>query len=279
MLELIGYDFFQRALVAVVLTGICCGLVGVWILLMKISFITVAISHAALAGGLLALVWHRPVVPVAMIFSVVTAGLLAPLSERGRLHPESSIGVMFATALGVVFLVMGVVPEARTQGLSLLWGSLLTVEKMDLFVLAGTTLVTAGLVLACFKEIQAVIFSRELARASGIAAGVFFFLILFLSGAVVTACLKSIGGLLVFSLILNPAAAAYQITYNLKKMYALSCLLAILSGVAGLVIASLANWPAGACVVLVSSFIFFVALAVCPKKRRGKNYVGEKGLF
>ncbi|MCM8769794.1 MAG: metal ABC transporter permease [Candidatus Omnitrophica bacterium] len=271
--ELVNYAFFQRAILAVILSGFACGFLGVWVFLLKISFLTVAISHAALAGGLLAICLHQPVVPVAMAFSIVTAGVLGPLSERGRLHPETSIGVIFSTTLGLAFLVMGMVPEARTQGLSLLWGSFLTVEKGDLLILAVTAAITCLVASGCFKEIQAVLFNQELAKAVGIPAGIFFFLVLFLSGVGVTACLKSIGGLLVFSLILNPAAAAYQLTYSLKKMYVFSCLFSIFSGLAGLGLASLARWPAGASVVMVSSGVFFLCLIFSPKRQRKKRYV------
>lgn len=270
-MELFSYPFFQRALVAVILTGISCGFLGVWVFLLKISFLTVAISHAALAGGLLAICWGLPVTSVAMGFSIVTAGILGPLSERGRIHPETSIGVIFSTSLGLAFLLMGIVPEARTQGMNLLWGSLLTVGKTDLVVLGVITVIITVLAVGCFKEIHSVLFHQELAKSSGLAASLFFFLMLFFCGVGVSACLKSIGGLLVFSLILNPAAAAYQITYSLKKMYALSCLFSIASGVVGLAAATVFNLPAGASVVLVSSLIFFGCLAFCPKRRRKNN--------
>jgi len=234
---------------------------------MKISFIGVAVSHAAFAGGLLALLLGQPVVLFSFLFSLVACAVLGPISDRGQLHPETSIGILFSSTLGLAFLFMGMLPEGRSQGLNLLWGSVLTVSSGDILLLALTAAV--ALVITCFfyKELQAVIFNRELARASGIAAAVFFYLLLFLTGATVSTTLKSVGGLLVFAFIINPAASAYQITFSLKKMYGLSVFFAVLSGWIGIMAAAAFNVPAGASIVLVSSLIFMLSAVFSPKRR------------
>jgi manganese/iron transport system permease protein len=269
-MDLINFTFFQKALAACVLAGIACGIAGVWIVVMKISFIGVAISHAAFAGALLALVLDKPVVLFSFIFSLLACAVLGPLSDRGQLHPETSIGIIFSSTLGLAFLFMGILPEGKSQALNLLWGSVLTVNFQDIIMLFATTLLVSLTAILFYKELQSVIFNRELAKASGIAASFFFYLLLFMTGTTVSATLKSVGGLLVFALIINPAAAAYQITYSMKKMYLLSIFFAVVSGWTGLFAASILNLPAGACIVIVSSIIFAVSVIFSPK-RTGKN--------
>ncbi len=266
-MELLGYAFFQRALFACLLAGIACGTIGVWIVIMKISFIGVAVSHAAFAGALLALLTGQPVVPVSFLFSLLACAVLGPVSDRGRLHPETSIGILFSSTLGLAFLFMGMLPEGRSQGLNLLWGSVLTVSTGDVALLAVTCVLVVLCALLFYKEMQSVIFNRELAKASGIAASLFFYLLLFLTGATVSTTLKSVGGLLVFAFIVNPAASAYQLTFSLKKMYFLSVLFAVLSGWLGLLAASLFSVPAGACIVLASSLIFVLSAVFSPKRQ------------
>jgi len=267
-MELIRFAFFQKALVACLLAGIACGIAGVWIVIMQISFIGVAISHAAFAGALLAILLDKPPILFSFMFSLLACAVLGPLSDRGQLHPETSIGIIFSSTLGLAFLFMGVIPEAKSQALSFLWGSVLTVNIQDILLLAATAILVSLTVILFYKELQSVIFNRELAKASGIAASIFFYLLLFLTGATVSATLKSIGGLLVFALIINPAAAAYQITYSMKKMYLLSTFFAVVSGWAGLFVASILNLPAGACIVIVSSIIFVVSVIFSPKRTR-----------
>jgi len=267
-MELIKFLFFQKALIAAIFAGISCGIVGVWIVIMKISFIGVAISHSAFAGALFALFLNKPVIPFSFLFCLLACAILGPISDKGQLHPETSIGIIFSSTLGLAFLFMGLLPEAKSQALNLLWGSILTISYSDIIILLISTILITIITIIFFKEIQSVIFNRELAKASGISATLFFYLILLLTGMTVGATLKSVGGILVFALIVNPAASVYQITYNMKKMYFLSCLFAILSGWIGLFLAAIFNLPAGASIIIVSTFIFMFSVIFSPKRKK-----------
>jgi manganese/iron transport system permease protein len=118
-----------------------------------------------------------------------------------------------------------------------------------------------------FKEIQAVIFQREIAASVGIPERAIYYGLLFLSGAVVTSNLNTVGGLLIFSLLINPAAAAYQLTYSLKKMFLLSGFFGVLSCLLGLFFSYLFNFPSGAVIIITSSLIFLFSFIFSPKKR------------
>lgn len=270
-MELIGFAFFQRALFSALLAGIACGIVGVWIVTMRISFIGVAISHAAFAGALLGLVLGKSVIFFSFLFSFLACAVLGPLSDKGQLHPDTSIGIIFSSTVGLAFLFMGVLPEGKSQALNLLWGSILTITHQDTILLVITVALLIIVSILFFKELQSVIFNREMAKASGISATIFFYLILFLSGMTINTTLKSVGGLLVFALVINPAAAAYQITYSLKKMYLLSTLFGVLSGWGGLFLAAQFNLPAGASIVIVSTVIFIFSVLFSPKRVNNEN--------
>ncbi|HOL22330.1 MAG TPA: metal ABC transporter permease [bacterium] len=270
-MELIHFVFFQKALIAALLAGIACGIAGVWIVTMRISFIGVAISHSAFAGALLGLVLGKPVIPFAFLFSFLACAVLGPLSDKGQLHPDTSIGIIFSSTLGLAFLFMGILPEAKSQALNLLWGSILTTDSVDIILLLITTILITITTILFYKELQSVIFNREMAKASGIAATIFFYILLFLTGATISATLKAVGGLLVFALIVNPAASAYQITYSMKKMYILSSLFGILSGWGGLFLAARFNLPAGASIVIVSTVIFIFSVLFSPKRIRNEE--------
>jgi manganese/iron transport system permease protein len=118
-----------------------------------------------------------------------------------------------------------------------------------------------------FKEIQAVIFHRELALAVGLTANRIFYAMLVLTGSAITVPLSSIGGLFIFNLILNPAAAAFQLTYSLRRMFLLSAAFGVLSTWLGLLGSYLFHFPSGATIVLVSTSIFIAAAACSPKRR------------
>lgn len=267
MLSILQYHFMQNAILAGLLGGITCSVVGVFVVTMHLSFIGVCIAHAAFAGALLGL-WlgFNPLIG-ALLFSLASAAIIGPVADRGELNPDTSIGIVFSLMLGLAFLFMGLMPGARTEALNLFWGSILTVTKQDIIFLAVVTGAIIGLVIAFYKEIQAVICHRQVALAVGIPATIVFYGLLFSTGVTITASLQSIGGLLIYSLILNPAAAAYQLTYSLKKMLFIAVAFGIVSCWAGLAASYLLDIPSGAAIVITSAIIFGLATAFSPKRK------------
>jgi manganese/iron transport system permease protein len=267
--------FMQHAMLATLLAGTACPLVGVLVVTMRLSFIGVCMSHAAFAGALLGLVLGVNPLATAMLFGIIAAGALGPLADKGDFGPDTAMGVVFSASLGLSFLLLALIPGPKTEALGLLWGSILTVTSENLLLLAGVAAGISLLLFAFYKEIQAVIFNRGLAAAAGIPAAAVFYGLLICSGLAITASLSAIGGLLVFSLIINPAAAAYQLTYSLKRMFLLAVLFGVLSGWLGLALSCLLNLPAGALIIVVSSLIFLAATVFSPK-RRGTRIQTEK---
>jgi manganese/iron transport system permease protein len=266
-LSILQYHFMQNAILAGLFGGITCSVVGVFVVTMHLSFIGVCIAHAAFAGALLGL-WlgFNPLIG-ALLFSLASAAIIGPVADRGELNTDTSIGIVFSLMLGLAFLFMGLMPGARTEALNMFWGSILTVTQQDLIFLAVITGVIVGLVVAFYKEIQAVICHREVALAVGIPATIIFYGLLFSTGVTITASLQSIGGLLIYSLILNPAAAAYQLTYSLKRMLLIAIAFGIISCWTGLAASYLLDLPSGAAIVITSAIIFGLATAFSPKRK------------
>jgi manganese/iron transport system permease protein len=264
--SILTYPFMQNALLSAFLGGIACAVIGVFVVLLHMPFIGVCMSHAAFAGALLGL-WlgFNPLIG-AFAFSLGAAAIIGPLADHGELNPETSVGVMFSLMLGLAFLFMGLMTGSKSQALELLWGSILTNTRGDTIVLGVVAVLVVGIVLLFFKEIQATVFQRDMARSVGIPATLMLYSILFMTGTTITASFSSIGGLLIFSLILNPAAAAYQLTYSLKRMFLLAAAFGILSSWSGLFFSYLFYFPSGATIVITSSLIFMVAVIFSPKR-------------
>jgi manganese/iron transport system permease protein len=274
-LSFFSYQFMQNAILATFLGGIACGVIGVFVVLLRMPFIGVAMSHAAFAGALFGL-WLgiNPLIG-AILFCLVASAAIGPHADRGQLSPENSIGIVFSLTLGIAFLFIGLIPNTRSAALDYLWGSVLTTGRGDLIVLAVVALLVLAIIAIFGKEIQATLFNRNIALAVGIPATIIFYGIILLTGVAITASLRPIGGLLIFSLILNPAAAAYQLTYSMKKMFLLSAAFGILSGWSGLIISYIFDLPSGATIVITSSVIFGLATLFSPKRRTYKT-IGEE---
>ncbi len=277
MFEMTRDPFFQRALLATLFAGVACSTVGVLVVTMRISFLGVCMSHAAFAGALLGLVVGLNPTACAVLMSIAAAGVLGPLADRGDFSPDTAIGIVFSSAMGVSFLLLSMIPGPKTEALGLLWGSVLTVSSGNLYLLGAVAAGSALLATLFFRQIQTVIFSRDLARSLGLPATAVFYGILIASGLTTTASLNAIGGLLVFTLMVNPAAAAYQLTYSLKRMFVISAVFGVASGWLGLVISWYLDLPTGAVIVVTSCGVFVLASTFSPKRRalRGRSSAPE----
>jgi len=266
-LSIFGYQFMQNAILSGVFGGIACATIGVFVVLLRMPFIGVCMSHAAFAGALLG-VWlgFEPLLG-AFGMSLGAAAVIGPLAARGQINPETSVGVIFSLMLGLAFLFLGLMPGAKSGALDLLWGSILTNTTSDVILLGVVAAVVVAIVVVFYKEIQATIFNRDVALAVGISATVFLYGILFLTGAAITVTLRSMGGLLIFSLILNPAAAAYQLTYSMARMFLLAAVFGVVSSLTGLLLSYVFDVPSGATIVITSSLIFMLAAVFSPKRK------------
>jgi len=259
------------AIVAAVLAGVTCSLIGVFVVQMRLSSIGFCMSHAAFAGAALGLLLSVDPLFTALAFSSLVAMILGPVSKKARLAPEVVIGIMFSLTMGLGFIFLNFTPGAAAtqQALSILWGSIFSVSIDDIILLGLLTFFIVLLLTLFFKEFQALMFNRKMAEASGINTDLFYFLILFLIGITVAFSLKLVGGLLVFALIVNPASSALQFMYDIKRVMIASPIIGAATCLLGFYLSLLMNFPIGSSIIIVSSFVFCLSVAFSPKRRRG----------
>jgi len=262
MLEILSHNYFQNALIGSILAGVGLGIVGVWVVLLRIPFVGVAISHAAFAGSVIGLLLGIDPVMMAIVFSLLASVLIGPIAEKSGLEANVIIGIIFSLVLGVAFLGLGLIKGPKTEAFNLIWGSILTLSRRNIYFNAGITFFVILFVVFLGKEIKAVFYNREVATSCGIPEKFIFFSLLFLSGFVICLNLNTIGGMLIFSLLINPPSAARILTHNLSKMYLLSILFGIVSCLSGLFFSYIFGIPAGATIIIISSLIFIISLAL-----------------
>lgn len=268
MLDILQYEFMQNAVFASVLGGAACSLIGVLVVTLDLSFIGTCMAHAALAGAILGVLFGLPPLAVSFLFCCLSAGLVGPLADKGKFKPDTALAIIFSLMLGLTFLFLNMLSGPKSEALNFIWGSILTVSRGDLWVMLLTFVLVCGFIIFFFKELQTIIFSRQIAAALGIPAKGIYYATLFLIGITINSFFTSIGGMLIFSLIVNPAAAAYQLTYSLPKMFILSSVFGISSCLGGLWAAYIFNVPAGAVIIIVSVLILALTMAFSPKAER-----------
>ena len=264
--------FFYLVIFAGAVAGASTGLLGVYIVGMRIPFIGICISHAAMAGiifaGLLGL--ESPTLG-AITASVITSMSLAAIRPgESRLDTNVGLAILFSLMLGLTFLGMGLLQGSRSEILSLLWGSILFVQRRTAVIITVVALLLIVFTIVFNKELKVLLFSRSIAAVTGVHESFVCCLFLAMCGITLSVNLKMIGGLMIFSLITNPAAAAYQVCRGHKSVVITATFLGMLSAVGGFLVSFYSGkLPTGACIVIVSTVIF--ALAAMYRRVAGRK--------
>jgi len=254
-------SFFYLVIFAGAIAGASTGLLGVYIVGMRMPFIGTCISHAAMAGTIFALLLGLNPTVGAIAASMITSMSLAAIRpHKSRLDTNVGLAILFSLMLGLTFLGMGLVQGSRSEVLGLLWGSILFVQKQTVITITIMAFVLAVFAIVFNKELKVLLFSRSIASATGVHESFVYCMFLALCGIILSVNLKMIGGLMIFSLITNPAAAAYQICRGHKSVVLTATLLGMLTAVVGFLVSFYLNLPTGACIVVVSTIVFATAV-------------------
>jgi zinc transport system permease protein len=270
--------FMQRALAAGVLIAVMAGLLGVFVVQRRLSFLGAGLAHAAFGGmglgafvivstGLLAsgvgLLRHP--LWIAIPFSLLAALGIAWVREHTRLSSDTAIGVFFAVSVAMGVLFFSIIPPDVNLGLSLmdlLFGSILSVTGSDLLVILSVTVVAVVFLSAAWGALGYATFDDELARTDGVRARLLEYLLFTCAALVIAVSAVVVGIILMAAYLVIPAASARLLARSLLQMTILSVTLAVLSTVLGLALSYLIDVPSGSTIVLTQAALFLVAAAL-----------------
>lgn len=255
------YSFMQIGLVAVVLVGVPCAVLGAYAVLRRMAFIGDALAHTVLPGLVVAYLFGWSLSGGAIVAGVITATLVGWLARRQEVREDTAIGIVFTGMFALGILLMSTVRSFR-DFTHMLFGNILGVTPNDLLLMG---VITAGVLvmLAIFhKELELSSVDPIYARVIGIPVDRLTFLLLILLALCVVTGIQVVGVVLTSALLVTPAAAASLLTHRLEQMMALGALFAVVAGLVGLYASYYFQVSSGAAIVLTCTLIFGVAWAV-----------------
>ena len=253
--QLLSYPFMQHAIVAVLFAGIAFPLIGVFILSLNLVPLRFAMMHMALLGGAVGLFLKvDPLLP-GLLFCSLSSMALGPVSERMKLGLGTLSGYLMTLSLALAFILFYKGNIHVVQAFGILWGNILSLTLRDLLLVIGVSVLILGMVLLFFKEIQAILYDREVALAVGLPEKKLYYVMVFVLGLSVAASMRMIGALLIDAFILLPAIAANLISRSLKQVFLFSSLFGLMSGFIGLYLSFLLDLPTSSAIILVASVI------------------------
>lgn len=270
--EPFAFAFMNRALAAVVITGVVCGVVGTFVVLRGMAFLGDALSHSILPGVALgylvgggatgALFWW------ALATAVATALGIGVVSRGGRLKQDTTIGIFFA---GMFALGIGMISTGRNYTVDvthLLFGNVLSVSPAQLTLMAGFSALVLAVIFGLYKELLIASFDHVLAVTLRLPVRFLHYLLLVILAVTIVVALQTVGVALMIALLVTPAATAMLITRRVPAMMALASALGAGSGVTGLLVSYYANMAAGPSIVLVCTALFALTWFFTHRPRR-----------
>ncbi|MDR7418127.1 MAG: metal ABC transporter permease [Armatimonadota bacterium] len=259
MPEILQYGFMQRALLAGVMIGTIAPLIGVFIVLRRLSLIADTLSHVALAGvaaGILLKTY-----PIAGALAAVLAGAVGieRLRVSGRLFGEAALAVFLSGGFAVAVVLISLANGFNVDLFSYLFGAITVVQPRDLWVILVLGLVVLAHVVLLYKELFAIAFDEEGARVQGVPVDALNLMLTTLVAVTVVVAMRIVGILLTSALLVIPALTALRLARSFHETLVIAVLCSLTAVLVGMVTSFYLNIAAGGAIVFAALALFGLA--------------------
>jgi zinc transport system permease protein len=267
MIEALQFDFMRNALMAGVLVSIACGIIGTFVVINRIVFISGGIAHAAYGGIGLGYFFSFSPVLGAVIFSVVAALGMGLVQRKTRQRADTIIGVMWAIGMAIGIILIDLAGGYKADLMSYLFGSILAVSSDDLTIMLVLDLIIIVLVVLFYKELLAISFDETFATVANVPVDAIYLTLMVTIALTIVMMMRVVGLIMVIALLTMPAAISSMFAKDMKKMMVLASLLGMLFTTVGLGFSYFLNLTSGATIILVAGATYLLSVAIQPLLR------------
>lgn len=269
ILEMLQYPFVQRMFIAGLLASIACGIIGTYVVVKRVVFISGGIAHTTFGGigfayylQYLGISFIEPLVG-ALLFALAAAIIMGLPFIRSRLREDSIIGILWVVgmALGVLFLNQVDRSEILVQDpVSILFGNVLLIKMQDIYLMFGLLILIILVTIFVYKDLHILTFDEEFARISGVKVDVLYLILMILIAFTTVVLIKVVGVILVIAMLTIPAAISNLFTHNLKNMMFFAIIIGCIVTFYGSLISLNFDLPPGATIVISLALLFIIVL-------------------
>ena len=273
--DILQYNYLSNALIACVLSGVTCGIIGTYIVARRMVFLCGGITHASFGGLGIALYLNANPILGATIFAILSALGIEWSNSRTKIRPDSAIGMVWGIGMAVGALFMTLRPGYTSGDMAnFLFGNILTVTDSDIIALAALSIVLIIGALLWHRQIMFAAFDSDFAKASGVRVKLIHYLMAVVTAITIVLSIRTMGIVLLISLLTMPVITANIISKDYKRIIPISVSVAILAGVAGLTFSYHTDAPSGPAIIflLTLAFLTIKLLSLLVKRiKRSKN--------
>jgi zinc transport system permease protein len=261
-LDILSEYFFQRALIGGILIGLTAPLMGVFLVLRRLSMIGDTLAHVSIAGIALGFLINVYPIGVGLVFALLASFGIERLRKAYKTYAELSIAIIMSGGVALATLLFTLGKGFNINVMSYFFGSIYTLDSFDLWVVFGVTLVVVGVILVNYKELFLMFFDEDAAGVSGLPLRFYNIMITMLTALVISVAIKIVGALLVSSLLTIPVACSLLVAKSFRHSLFWAVLFSEVSVVGGLFAAGVWDLAPGATIVLFLISLLILSLFV-----------------
>ncbi|NDV79141.1 metal ABC transporter permease [Dysgonomonas sp. 511] len=267
-LELFSYTFFQNALLGCLFASIACGIIGSYVVVRRLVFISGGITHASLGGIGMGIYFGWNPIFAAMAFSILSAFGIEWLSSRQGVREDSAIGSLWSLgmAIGIIFIYLkpGFAPNLSDY----LFGNILTITGSDIIYLAILSVILIAVFALFGKQILFTAFDPDFAKTRNLAVRTIKYTMMMFIAITIVLSIRLVGIVLLMSILTIPQMTANLFTSNFTKMIVLSIIIGFTGCVAGLFLSAILDVPSGVFIIFTQIVVFLIARLIVKRRQR-----------
>ena len=262
MIEALQFDFMRNALAAGLMASVICGIMGTLVVVYRIVFLSGGIAHAAYGGIGLSFFFNWPHLPGTIGFSLFAAMVMAAVTYTVKHRADTIIGVIWALGMAFGIILIDMKPGYNVDLMSYLFGSILTVPRSDLLIMAIVAVIMTTLVVYYYQDLLAMSYDEEFAKIRGVPVKKLYFGLIGMLAVTIVLVIQVVGLILVIALLTIPPFIVEKYAKSLGQMMVASSFLGAVFSVTGLWCSYRYNLTSGASIIMVAGIVFLVFLLV-----------------
>lgn len=266
MLDLFQYSFIIRGFQAGIIIAVIAPLIGIFLVLRRYSLIADTLSHVSLAGVAIGLLLKINPLVTAIAAAILSSVVIERLRLSKRVYGESALSIFLSGSLALAIVLISLSGGFKVDLFSYLFGSIVTVKQIDVYIIASLGALIIIAVTAFYKELVYVTFDEEAAKVSGIPTKLINLLLIILSALTVSLAIPIVGVLLIAALIVIPVVTALQFGRSFIQTILIAEGISIFSVISGIITSYYFNLATGGTIVLITIVLFSIALLTQKKK-------------
>ncbi|GMK37990.1 iron ABC transporter permease [Paenibacillus sp. CCS19] len=259
-MEILTLEFFQRALIGGILIGVTAPLLGLFLVLRRLSMIGDTLSHVSIAGVALGFLIGVYPIAVGLVFALAASFAIEKLRKAYKTYAELSIAIIMSGGVALASLLFTLGKSFNMTVTDYMFGSIYTLNNTDLIVIGVVTAVVLVLLFMHMKELFLLTFDEEAAAVNGLPVRYYNLMMSVLTALVISASIKILGALLVSALLTIPAACSLVAARSFRQSVFTVVIISEVAVIAGLLIAGVWNLAPGATIVLLLIVILLLLL-------------------